>query len=97
MSEPSVLIIGNKLSAMALALRRLVLLDRARTALGGAARLAVVMGIGRRAVNYKLSADRGLSDAEIAMVADGLDRHAATIVALARDLRAIVQAEDGAC
>ncbi|KAL5684627.1 hypothetical protein EMGR_005688 [Emarellia grisea] len=59
---------------MARAVRRLVLLDRARTALGGAACLADILGIGRRAVNHKLAADRGLSAGEIAAVANALDQ-----------------------
>ncbi len=74
---------------MAQAVRRVVLLDRARVALGGSARLGEILGIGRRAVNHKLAADRNLSDAEICAIADAVERRAAELVQLATDLRAV--------
>ena len=89
MADAPVLTNGNTLSPMARAVRRLVLLDRARTALGGAACLADILGIGRRAVNHKLAADRGLSAGEIAAVSNALDQRAAELSALANDMRAV--------
>lgn len=80
---------GNSLSPLTLGVRRLVLLDRARAALGGGARLAEVLGIGRRAVVHKLAADRGLSNAELVTIADALDRRADQLVLLAEDIRAV--------
>lgn len=80
---------GNTRLPMAPALRRLVLLDRARTALGGGARLAEVLGIGRRAVTHKLAAERGLSNAELVAIADALDRRADQLVLLADSIRAV--------
>ncbi|QNQ09258.1 hypothetical protein [Sphingomonas alpina] len=74
---------------MARAVRRLVLLDRARVMLGGAQRLADVLMISRRAVNHKLVADRGVSEGEMLAVAGALDEHAAKITALANELRAL--------
>jgi hypothetical protein len=69
MADAPILTNGNTLSPMARAVRRVVLLDRARLALGGAERVAEVLGIGRRAVNHKLASDRGLTDAELAVEA----------------------------
>lgn len=74
---------------MARAVRRVVLLDRARVALGGSARLGEILGIGRRAVNHKLAADRSLSDAEVGAIADAVDQRAVELVQLAMDLRAV--------
>lgn len=80
---------GNSISPLARAVRRLVLLDRARVALGGAERLADVLGIGRRAINHKLAGDRALDPSEAMAVADALDAHAAGIVELAQQLREV--------
>lgn len=82
---------GNTLSPMARAVRRVVLLDRARLALGGAERIGEVLGIGRRAVNHKLASDRGLTDAELGAVALAIDERAAQLTMLAHDLRGVVQ------
>lgn len=70
--------------------RRLVLLERAREALGGAARLGDAIGIGRRAINHKLAADRGLSNAELRAVAKALDARASSTAALATSIRELI-------
>lgn len=87
---------GNSISPLARAVRRLVLLDRARIALGGAERLADVLGIGRRAINHKLAGDRALDPTEALAVADALEAHAAGIVELARNLRLVAGDEAAA-
>ncbi len=71
------------------AARRIVLMDRARVALGGAAKLGEVIGVGRRGVNHKLSADRGLSDAELNAAADAIERRARDLDSLADLLRQV--------
>lgn len=78
---------GNSVSPQARAVRRLVLLDRARVAVGGAEKLGEALGIGRRAVNLKLNAERSLYDAEIRMAADAVEERAKALLALADDLR----------
>lgn len=81
---------GNTLSPMAAKLRRLVLFERARVALGNATRLADAIGIGRRGVNLKLGAERGISDRDLTAVIAALDARAAVISALADDMRALI-------
>ncbi|WEK43638.1 MAG: hypothetical protein P0Y64_02050 [Candidatus Sphingomonas colombiensis] len=75
---------GNRL---AIKVRRVVLFDRARSALGGAAPLAEALGITARAVNHKLSVDRGLTPGDILLAAEAVDARAAELVKLAADLR----------
>lgn len=88
-SPPPVLTHGNT-TPMWKSVRRLLLLDRAREALGGAARLAEAIGIGRRAINHKLAADRRVSNAELRAVAVALDARASSIAALAVSIREMI-------
>jgi DNA-binding transcriptional regulator YdaS (Cro superfamily) len=76
-------------NSFAIRVRRLVLLERARDMLGGSERLAIVLGIGRRAVSHKLAAERGLSAGELLAVATALDVRARELVELAKDIRAV--------
>jgi uncharacterized protein YcgL (UPF0745 family) len=73
------------------AVRQLVLMDRARVAVGGAEKLGEALGIGRRAVNLKLNAERSLHNAEILKAADAVEERAKTLLALADDLRKSAQ------
>lgn len=74
-------------NSLAAKVRRVVLFDRARVALGGAAPLADALGISRRALHYKLSVDRGLTAGDIMLAAEAVDARAAELVKLAADLR----------
>jgi hypothetical protein len=75
---------------MARELRRLLLLDRARIVLGGAEKLATALGIGRRAVNHKLAAERSLTNHDLELAARALDGRAREIDQLASDIRAMI-------
>lgn len=89
MDSPAVPTIENAATVLGRKVRRLVLLDRAREMLGGATKLGEALGIGRRAVNHKLVAERGLSDGEIGAVAAALDARAEQLRQLAADMRAL--------
>lgn len=89
MADAPVPITENSAAAFGLRVRRLVLLDRARAALGGTERLAAVLGIGRRAVTYKLAAERGLTDAELCCVAKAVEAERDRLGTLANDLLAL--------
>lgn len=78
---------------MAAAVRRVVLLDRACKALGGAAKLAELWGISRRAVNYRLASDYSTDDVDLELAADALDRRAAELRQLADGLRDLTARE----
>jgi chemotaxis receptor (MCP) glutamine deamidase CheD len=67
--------------------RRLVLFDQAKDMVGGARALGEIIGVGRRSVNHRLVADRRLSDFELKMVADDLDRRACEHMKLAAQIR----------
>lgn len=82
---------GNSVTPQMRAVRQLVLMDRARVALGGAEKLGDALGIGRRAVNLKLNAERSLYDAEILRAADAVEARAKDLLALADDLRKSAQ------
>ena len=77
-------------NSLAAKVRRVVLFDRARVALGGAAPLAEALGISRRAVNHKLSVDRGLTAGDLMLAAEAVDRRAAELANLAADLREMI-------
>lgn len=67
--------------------RRLVLFDQAKDMVGGARALGDIIGVGRRSVNYRLVADRRLTNFELKMVADELDRRACEHMRLAAQIR----------
>lgn len=81
---------GNSAPALATRVRRVVLFDRARVALGGAEQLAKAVSISRRAVNHKLSVDRVLSDADLLLAAEAVEHRAAELARLAADLREMI-------
>lgn len=78
---------GNELGK---AVRRLVLFDRAKDAMGGARKLGKVIGIGRRSVNHRLVADRTLTDGELAVTADAIEARARELDQLAADIRKVI-------
>lgn len=67
--------------------RRLMLFDQAKDMVGGARALGGIIGVGRRSVNHRLVADRRLTDFELKMVADELDRRACEHMKLAAQIR----------
>lgn len=80
---------GPTKGTAAWAVRRLVLFDRASVAIGGAAKLADVLGIDRRSVHRKLAAERGLDDRELLAAAGAVEARIAELTTLAADLRAM--------
>ena len=48
------------------------------------------LGISRRAVNHKLSVDRGLTAGDLMLAAEAVDRRAAELANLAADLREMI-------
>lgn len=78
--------VPTKENSLAAKVRRVVLFDRARAALGGV-QLADALGVSRRAITYKASSERGLSDYDIRAVAEAVDARAAELAKLAADLR----------
>lgn len=91
-ATPAVPTSGNTISAVAKSVRRILLLDRASQAIGGGAKLGEVLGISRRAVNYKLVSDRGVTDDELLLAADAVEARATELLRLAADLRGIAGA-----
>ena len=63
-------------------------LTTAATMLGGQGELAEALGIQPRSLRAKLSAERGVSSADLRSAADALDAHAKRIMAHAEKLRA---------
>jgi hypothetical protein len=80
---------GTSISPQAKAVRQLLLLDRAKTALGGAEKLGDILGVCRRSVNRKLSADRGVTTFELNLTADAIEARALELQQLAADLRGV--------
>lgn len=80
---------GNTVPAMAMVVRRILLLDRASQAIGGGAKLGAVLGISRRAVNYKLVSDRPVTDDELDLAADAVEARAHELLRLVADLRGL--------
>lgn len=81
---------GTSMSPQARAVRRLLLFDRAKTVLGGAEKLGAVIGVGRRNVNHKLNADRELTNFELKLTADAVEKRARELDQLVADLRAML-------
>jgi hypothetical protein len=75
-----------------IAMPRMMGLATAAEILGSKRELAESLGIGRRSVNLKLSAERGISDCDIIFAAKALEAHAARILEHARKLRDVVAA-----
>ena len=76
-------------SAMPIDVRRIMGLDTAAK-LGGAIALAEEMGIGVRALNYKINGERGASDADMLAAVALIERKAAKLLTHAHKLRATV-------
>jgi hypothetical protein len=70
-------------------IRRMTGLDKAATLLGKG-RLADELCITVRALNYKIDAGRGVSDADVVAAARGLEERAEEFLAHAQKLRAVV-------
>lgn len=68
-------------------LRRVVLFEKAKEAVGGEA-LATALGISRRAVTYKTAIDRSqVSNLDLLAAAAAVLAEGESLIALARDLR----------
>lgn len=78
---------GNGAAKMGREVRQIYLMEKARDAIGSSAALGEVIGVGRRAVNHKLVADRPITPLEMRLVADELDRRSADMAAVAAGLR----------
>jgi len=80
----------NTMTRTGRAARRLVLFDRAKEAMGSARRLGEVIGVCRRNVHQKLENDRHLTDWELKLAADEIDRMAREFDQLAADIRKVL-------
>jgi hypothetical protein len=67
---------------------RIMGLETASDMLGGKASLAQAIGVSIRALNYKLNAERGVSDFDVTFAAKALDAKAKAIADHAAKLRA---------
>lgn len=70
--------------------RRLVLFERAKEAVGGSRKLGLIIDQGRRSVNHKLSAERGLTSWELKLTADALEIMARDLDQLVADIRKVI-------
>jgi hypothetical protein len=68
---------------MATAVRRLLLLDRAKDCIGGAEKLGAVIGVGRRAMTHKIAGDRSIDDFDYRLISDAIERRAVELHAAA--------------
>jgi len=68
-------------------IRRMMGLETAAAMLGGQGPLAVALGIEPRSLRAKLSADRGVSDADLLFAAAAIETRAAKLLAHAQKLR----------
>ncbi len=73
--------------SLPISMKRMMGLETAVGILGGTDQLAAALGITARAVRYKLTADRGISDSDLSAAAEALDARAARIAAHAQKLR----------
>lgn len=80
----------NSMTRTGRAARRLVLFERAKEAMGSARRLGEVIGVGRRNVHQKLENDRYLTDWELKLAADEIERMARDLDRLAADIRQVL-------
>ncbi len=78
---------GNGAAKMGREVRQIYLMEKARDAIGSSTALGEVIGVGRRAVNHKLVADRPITALEMRLVAAELDRRIADMATIAAGLR----------
>lgn len=90
MSDTAVVPTSGNTRSMGREARRLVLFDQAKDMVGGARALGDIIGVGRRSVNHRLVADRRLTDFELKLVADELDRRACEHMKLAAQIRGVL-------
>jgi len=74
--------------ARSVAMTRMMGMETASMLLGGKPALAEVLDVTDRALRYKLTGDRSISNAELVATSDALDARAAKLAAHASKLRA---------
>ncbi|NLS27943.1 hypothetical protein S2M10_29450 [Sphingomonas sp. S2M10] len=82
----------NRLTPIAEKAKRIRLLQSVGEMIGQAA-LAEALGIEPRSLRAKLGADRGITDAELALAAAALDAHARDMKILAARMRGLVDGD----
>lgn len=88
MGEPEKRLTAQSPASVRLA--RMMMLEKAASFLGGKDEVAGAMGIETRSLRAKLTADRGISDADLASVAIALDARIAEIERFASKVREII-------
>jgi hypothetical protein len=90
--QPTNCSLNREQRGLPIAMLRMAGLDGAATLLGKG-RLADELCITDRALNYKMNADRGVSDGEVRAAATALEERAELFLAHARKLRAVLNVE----
>lgn len=75
-----------------IAVQRMMGLETAYPMLGGKTKLAAIMGVCPRDLSYKLSAERGISNADLLLTATALEARGNKMLEHAAKLRAVLAA-----
>lgn len=71
-------------------LAKMIMLEKAAAFLGGKDAAAEAIGIATRSLRAKLTADRGVSDDDLAAIADALDARSAEVMRFAGKVREMI-------
>jgi hypothetical protein len=94
-SQPATCSQKREQKGLPIEIRRMVGLETASEILGGRGKLAGVLGITVRALNYKLNADRGVSNLDLTWTAKALEARGNKMLEHAAKLRAVLAEAKG--